>query len=240
MLNQGAITNTEQLLDAVDEVKDDKFLQTKIKRLDNSFIDYVISAPKHPVGAIDINDNIIDLDFEFGSTNEMSTASLDYCKNGFKFCAMKDNKGRLHLCGIYTINTPRGMSCSLYYLPNASFENICFIGRVCYHMGTNPHINKLGDKKIINNYVLHLHKQSEEYFDYCMQHYKDDPQLIKKLQGPDAEIVYGVECKNIKQLTDFALKTFGVTNEPINVKVDCDKKVIQEIVKEIEQIERGL
>lgn len=239
MLDQGAITTAEELLDAIEKVKDDKFLQTKVKRLSDDFIDYVISAPKYPVGTIDIQDNAIDLDFEFGTTNDMSTAALDYCKNGFKFCVMKDGKNRLHLCGIYTINTPRGMSCSLYYLPNASFENICFIGRVCYHMGTNPHINKLGDQKVIDNYVLHLHKQSEGYFDYCMEHYKDNPQLIKKLQGPDAEILYGLECKNIKQLTDIALNIFGVSNEPINVKVTDDKKVIPEIVKEIKSVERG-
>lgn len=239
MLDQGKVTSAEELLESVDEIKDDKFLQTKIKRLNNDFIDYVISAPKYPIGSIDIDNNVLNLDLEFGTTNNMSTASMDYCQNGFKFFVMKDGKNRLHLCGLYTINTPRGMSCSLYYLPKASFENVCFIGRVCYHKGTNPHINKLGDKKVINNFVLHLHKQSEEYFDYCMEHYKDNPQLIKKLQGPDAEILSGIECKNIKQLTDVALDIFGVTNEPIHVKVDDEKKVVESIVNEICKIERG-
>lgn len=238
MLKSGSVETKEDLFfnPLSTEVKDDKFLQQKFVDLSDEFIDYVINAKKNPIGDLDIGENSINLNFEFGSQNQMSTATLDYCSNGLKFCAMKDEENKLQLFGIYTINSPRGMSCGLYYLPNASLENICFIGRLCYHKQSNPHTNKFDDVVIGEN-VLHFHKQSKKYIDYCKQYFQGDD-LIRKIQSPDATIIPFEGNLSIKQMTDLALKMFGVSNNQINVKINDENKIIESIISQINNIER--
>jgi len=219
-----------------------KFLQRSEYRLSDRFIEYLMKTPKYPIEEINIDNNFANLNLDFGTLNKdngFDTNAYDYCQTGVRFFATLEGEERVHLVAMFTNNSPRGMSMSMYYLPHGKFNKACMVARFCNHRGANEHKNTLDDN-VMPGRGLHLHKMSEEFYDYCAQNCKTYSDLVMKLQSPDAINLEHVDCRNIMQLVNYANESFNITDKYIYVTADRNNQVANEIRDQILSMEEGM
>lgn len=221
---------------------DDKFIQEVPVYLDQEKIDRLWGAKKYPI--IGFGTKGKDLpDFNFGSKRVPQTIVYDHCQSGIKYmiAKSKDANGRpvFDLLATFTLKTPKGMSIGLYYLPDGNMKNICFLGRVCHHMGTNDHQNT--DGTIVDKNQLHIHKITERYIKHCMQKYGGDKkQLISHLQSADATVVPGFEHCTIRQMADVAKEQFNIADVLIAVTDLEQRNLFPQFIDAINENEKGM
>lgn len=224
------------------EFSDDKFIQDVPVYLDQEKIDRLWKAKKYPIIGIGIKSSKLP-DFNFGSKRIPQSIVYDHCQSGIKYMVAKskDKNGRpvFDLLATFTLKTPKGMSIGLYYLPNGDTKNICFLGRVCHHMGTNDHINT--DGTVIPKDQLHIHKITEKYIKHCRQKYGGDKkQLISHLQSADAKVIPGYEHCTIKQMADVAKNEFNISDTLIAVTDIAERNLFPQFLDAIQENERGM
>ena len=189
----------------------DKFLCSKIVKVDDATVERVIKSKKYLVkGLIIGEDKIENLSLSFDEKNKFKYNETYFNQDNtaaiFAFKNIVNGKEIVEMCMVKTFRRKDSISVSLYYLPNGSVINSCFIARYCMHK-TNEHKNS--DGTIIPKGVCHMHKASEKYFEYAFKKYrKNEKEFVTKLQSPDA-----IEKPNIKseeQLVQEAMKEFNI------------------------------
>lgn len=246
--NKGALKTSFAYI-AEPTFADDKFIQEVPVYLDQEKIDRLWSATKYPIIGIEAKSCTLP-DFEFGTKRQPQeikrfpqTIVYDHCQSGLKFmiAKSKDPNGRpvFDLLATFTLKTPKGMSIGLYYLPDGNMKNICFLGRVCHHMGTNDHQNT--DGTVVDKNQLHIHKITEKYIRHCMQKYGGDKkQLISHLQSADATVVPGFEHCTIRQMADVAREQFNIADVLIAVTDLEQRNLFPQFIDAINENEKGM
>ena len=246
--NKGALKTSFAYI-SKPEFSDDKFIQEVPVYLDQEKIDRLWSAKKYPIVGIETKSSQLP-DFKFGSKREPQMQKrfpqsivYDHCQSGLKFMVAKskDKNGRpvFDLLATFTLKTPKGMSIGLYYLPDGNMKNICFLGRVCHHMGTNDHKNT--DGTIVDKNQLHVHKITEKYIKQCKQKYgSDKKQLIAHLQSADAKVIPGYEHCTIKQMANVAMDQFNIADTLIAVADLEERNLFPQFIEAIQQNENGM
>jgi hypothetical protein len=241
-MRKGYIDSNYRVKDTLKVAPSNKFLQIDDYRMTDRFISYLMTTPKYPIGSIETADVVSDLNFDFGTLNkenEFDNNTYDYCQTGVRFFAAKEGASRLHLLAMFTNNSRMGISYSAYYLPRGRFDKICLVARFCHHRGANEHRNRLDDTVIPDN-SFHIHKMSEAFYDLCVKECKTKEALVMRLQSPDAILVPGIDCKNIKQLTEYARNQLNVTDNFISIETLFNNQIAGQIRDAIMSYEEGM